>query len=168
MNARMLWIATTVFLVLAVTAQGAVRPSASADVERGRYLVAYGACNSCHTEGWQEKDGAVPVARWLTGNRIGFRGPWGTVYPANVRLRFSQMTEEQWLFAIRTRGGHPPMQWTNLRVLNTADQRAIYRFVRSLGPAGTAEPRDVPPGQSPTTPFYDVVPQTAASPGAEK
>jgi mono/diheme cytochrome c family protein len=131
----------------------------SAEIARGRYLVIYGSCNDCHTPGWIENDGAVPVARWMTGNTIGFRGPWGTVYPANVRLRFAQVTEAQWLFMVKTRGGHPPMKWTDLRALTLADQRAIYRFIRSLGPAGVLAPHDVPAGQTPGTPFYDVYPQ---------
>jgi hypothetical protein len=45
-------------------------------------------------------------------------------------------------------------------VLTLNDQRAIYRFVRSLGAAGAAVPNDVPPGQTPNTPFYDVAPQS--------
>jgi mono/diheme cytochrome c family protein len=168
MKAQVFWGGVALAVGLSVAAQAAVRPVAPADISRGRYLVAYGDCNSCHTQGWLETDGAVPVARWLTGNAIGFRGPWGTVYPTNVRLRFQQITEEQWLFMIRTRGGHPPMKWTNLRVLTTDDQRAIYRFVRSLGAAGGPEPNDVPPGLMPQTPFYDVAPQTAPSPRPQR
>lgn len=163
MKAGIYWSGAALFLSLAVIAQAAARPASPADIARGRYLVAYGDCNSCHTQGWIESDGAVPVARWLTGSSIGFRGPWGTVYPANIRLRFQQVSEEQWLFMIRTRGGHPPMKWTDLRVLTAEDQRAIYRFVRSLGPAGRPEPNDVSPGMMPKTPYYEVIPQTAAS-----
>ncbi|MGA2393494.1 MAG: cytochrome C [Candidatus Lustribacter sp.] len=141
-------------------ARAATQPAPSAaDIARGKYLVAFGACNSCHTPGWAENDGNIPVSQWLTGNTIGFRGPWGTVYPANLRMRFQQISESQWLFMIHTRGGHPPMQWTNLRVLTVADQRAIYRFVRSLGPAGVAEPSDLRPGVDPKAQFYDVTPQ---------
>jgi hypothetical protein len=57
------------------------------------------------------------------------------------------------------------MQWTDLRSLSLADQRAIYRFVRSLGPAGRPEPDDVRPEGEPKTPFYDVIPQTPPKPG---
>lgn len=134
------------------------RAATSAELARGRYLVVYGSCNDCHTPGWIDSDGLTPVSRWLTGNAVGFRGPWGTVYPANVRLRFAQISEDEWLFMIRTRGGHPPMKWTDLRALTVADRRAIYRFVRSLGPAGSPAPISVPPGRDPTTPYYDVVP----------
>jgi mono/diheme cytochrome c family protein len=155
-----LLVATVAFLCVTVAAQGATQKTTAADLARGKYLVAYGDCNSCHTPGWLETDGAVPVARWLTGSSIGFRGPWGTVYPANVRERFQEISEDQWLFMVRTRGGHPPMKWTNLRTLSIADQRAIYRFVRSLGPAGKPAPIDVHPGIDPKTPFFDAVPRT--------
>jgi mono/diheme cytochrome c family protein len=142
--------------MLAVAPAGSATPS---ELARGRILVVYGSCNDCHTPGWLESDGKTPVSRWMTGNTIGFLGPWGTVYPTNVRLRFQQISEEQWLFMIKTRGGHPPMKWTDLRALSLPDQRAIYRFIRSLGPAGQPAPATVPPGVQPTTPFYDVTPQ---------
>jgi mono/diheme cytochrome c family protein len=127
-------------------------------IDRGRYLVAFGACNDCHTPGWRDRDGNVPVAQWMTGNSVGFRGPWGTVYPANVRLEFQSITEAQWLDMVRTRGGHPPMTWTNLRSLSIPDQRAIYAFIRSLGPAGAPAPYGVPAGKEPATPYIEVVP----------
>jgi hypothetical protein len=132
--------------------------SAQADIDRGRYLVAFGACNDCHTPGWRESDGRVPVSSWMIGNTVGFRGPWGTVYPANVRLEFSQISEATWLNMVRTRGGHPPMTWTNLRSLSLGDQRAIYRFIRSLGPAGNPSPDDVPESKEPKTPYINVIP----------
>jgi hypothetical protein len=31
----------------------------------------------------------------MTGSKIGYRGPWGTYYAANVRLEFQEMTEER-------------------------------------------------------------------------
>ena len=132
---------------------------ASGDVGRGRTLVAFGACNDCHTPGWRESDATIPVSRWMTGNEIGFRGPWGTVYPANVRLEFQMISEDQWLAMVRTRGGHPPMTWHNLRALDTEQLRSIYRFVRSLGPAGVEAPLMVSPAKEPTTPYYDVAPK---------
>lgn len=143
-------------------AQAAVKPSpAPADrmlIERGQYLVAFGACNECHTPGWRESDGTLPPAQWMVGNAIGFRGPWGTVYPANVRLEFQAISEQQWLAMVATRGGHPPMTWQNLRTLSVYDRRAIYRFVRSLGPAGSPAPISVPPAREPATPYFNVAP----------
>ncbi|HXP93490.1 MAG TPA: cytochrome C [Candidatus Binatia bacterium] len=150
--------ATAAFVALAVSF-APVRSATPAELARGKMLVVYGSCNDCHTPGWVDASGAVPVSGWLIGNSIGFLGPWGTVYPANVRLRFAQITEEQWLFMVRTRAGHPPMKWTDLRALSVDDQRAIYRFVRSLGAAGSPAPISVPPGKAPNTPFYNITPQ---------
>jgi len=128
-------------------------------IERGRYLVAFGSCNDCHTPGWRDSDGKTPVAQWMTGSKIGYRGPWGTSYAANVRLEFQSMSEEQWLFMVRTRGGPWPMVWHDLRELTTSDQRAIYRFIKSLGPRGTQVPGALPPSQEPSTPYMWVMPQ---------
>lgn len=139
----------------------AAQTASSTEIARGRYLVAYGACNECHTPGWHESDGRIPVSQWLTGATIGFRGPWGTVYPANLRLRFQDISEQQWLFMVHTRGGHPPMTWTDLRALRDDDLRAIYRFIRSLGPAGVLAPITVPPEHQITTPYFDVMPAQA-------
>jgi mono/diheme cytochrome c family protein len=131
-------------------------------LERGRFLVTYGGCNECHTPGWVESDGRLPASRWMTGSTVGFRGPWGTIYPANVRLWFRESSEADWLHAVETRGGHPPMKWTDLRALSIADRRAIYRFIRSLGPAGTPAPNDLQPGVEPNTPYLDVIPRLPA------
>ncbi|HEX5275507.1 MAG TPA: hypothetical protein VFW34_09560 [Candidatus Rubrimentiphilum sp.] len=127
-------------------------------VERGKYLVAFGSCNDCHTPGWRESDGTVPVSNWMTGSKLGYRGPWGTSYPANVRREFSHISESDWLFMVRTRAGHWPMVWHDLRYLKTGDQRAIYRFIRSLGPRGVAAPADLPPSREPKTKYIWVVP----------
>jgi mono/diheme cytochrome c family protein len=123
---------------------------------RGRELVVYGTCNDCHTAGWREADGNVPVSRWLTGSAVGFRGWWGTSYPTNVRLEFQSMSEDRWVEAVRTRAGRPPMVWQDLRQLPDADLRAIYQFVKSLGPAGVPAPTAVEPWREPSTPFVDM------------
>lgn len=135
-----------------------VYASPDSQTERGRYLVAFGACNDCHTPGWRESEGRLPVSKWMTGSSLGMRGPWGTSYPANVRLWFSQIREADWLFSIRTRAGHPPMHWHDLRFLNQSDQRAIFRFIRSLGPAGKPAPASLGPNQEPHTPYIWIVP----------
>jgi mono/diheme cytochrome c family protein len=127
-----------------------------AAIARGRFLVVYGTCNDCHTPGWRETDGTVPESRWLTGTSLGFRGWWGTSYPTNVRLDFATMTVDRWLLAVRTRGGHPPMDWEDLRALSVADQRAIYTYVRSLGAAGVPAPDALPPWRDPGPPFIDM------------
>ena len=157
---------TTALLVVTAGRPPSAAPTLSnaALIERGRMLVGFGSCNDCHTMGWRETDGQVPVSQWMTGNTVGFRGPWGTIYPVNVRLWFQETSEEDWLKAIATSAGHPPMKWTDLRTLDIDDRRAIYRFIHSLGPAGTPAPIDVPPGREPTTPYINIIPQNSGAP----
>ncbi|MGA8533062.1 MAG: cytochrome c [Candidatus Tumulicola sp.] len=156
--------AALLLAAIALGRGGDVAPAATSDpqIARGRYLVAFGSCNDCHTPGWRESGGTLPDAKWMTGARVGYRGPWGTVYPPNVRLLFSEMSEQAWIFSTQTRGGRPPMIWHDVRFLTVDDRRAIYAFVRSLGRAGDLAPDDVPPGREPKTPYYWVVPETPA------
>lgn len=143
---------------LAFGFSGATCLSAQSPPERGRVLLTSKSCNECHTPGWRESGGTVPVERWMTGTNVGYRGPWGTVYPTNVRLWFRQIDERHWLFEARTRGGRPPMPWDRIHTLSVDDQRAIYRFVRYLGPAGKPAPGELPPWKKPATPFVQVSP----------
>lgn len=155
---KTLWCATVIVLVGLTSLAAQSSPKVDPAIVRGRYLVAFGTCNDCHTPGWRESGGNVPVSRWMTGSTLGYRGPWGTSYPANVRLEFAQITEDEWLFMVHTRGGHWPMIWHDVRALTTSDQRAIYRFVKSLGPRGKPTPADLGPDTEPTTPYVWVVP----------
>lgn len=66
-------------------------------IERGKYLARIGGCNDCHTPGFAESAGNTPTRQWLTGSPVGFQGPWGTTYPANLRLYVQGMSESQWL-----------------------------------------------------------------------
>jgi mono/diheme cytochrome c family protein len=124
----------------------------SGDAKRGRYLVQIGGCNDCHTPGYPESAGKVDEKLWLTGSPLGWRGPWGTTYAANLRLVAQTMTEAQWMKRARSEL-RPPMPWFNLRDMSDADVRAIYRYLRHLGPAGTAMPDYVPPDKEPKPPF---------------
>jgi hypothetical protein len=70
-------------------------------VERRRYLVTIMGCNDCHTAGYVQLEGNVPEEQWLTGDRLGFCGLWGTTYPPNLRLYMQGLTEEQWVARAR-------------------------------------------------------------------
>lgn len=122
-------------------------------IERGRYVVSVAGCNDCHTPGFAVRNGQVEEAQWLTGDALGWRGPWGTTYASNLRLFMQGIDEQQWLRLARTLETRPPMPWFNLRRMSEADLRAIYRYVRHLGPAGTSAPAYVPPGQTPPQPY---------------
>jgi len=136
--------------------------SSDPSIARGRYLVQIGGCNDCHTPGYAETAGELPTDEWLTGQDIGFRGPWGTSYPSNLRLTINWLTEEEWLtFARAPR--LPPMPWFNLRDMSDQDLRAVYRFIRDLGPKGERMPAPAPPGQSVATPFFEFEPRVEQS-----
>jgi mono/diheme cytochrome c family protein len=115
-------------------------------IDRGRYLMKIAGCNDCHTPGYAPTGGNVPEAQWLTGDALGWSGPWGTTYPANLRLVVAGMSEEEWLQRARTAQYRPPMPWFALRDMSDGDLRAAYRYIRSLGPAGSPVPAYVPPG----------------------
>ena len=110
-------------------------------------------CNDCHTPGYAEAAGKVPEKDWLVGDRLGWRGPWGTTYASNLRMLINGMSEAQWLDYARTLKSRPPMPSFTLNEMRKADLRAIYHFIRSLGPAGVPAPAYVPPEQEPAAPF---------------
>ena len=150
--------AATAFLCLIAGALPAAADQGT--VERGRYLVQTSGCNDCHTPGYMQVDGRLPSGQWLTGSAVGFQGPWGTTYPTNLRLALQDMSEAQWLQRARQPMA-PPMPWFNLREFSDRDLVAIYRFVRSLGPAGEPAPQAVAPGIPVATPFIEFVPKQA-------
>ncbi len=143
---------TTASTQAAETKSAAAKPDAK-QVERGRYVAIMGGCNDCHTEGFGMRNGEVPEKDWLKGDgTVGWRGPWGTTYPTNLRLSLAKMTEAQWVHYARNLKARPPMPWFNLNKWSEADLRAFYRYVRLLGPAGQPVPAAVPPAQQAKTP----------------
>lgn len=130
--------------------QGGGGPMGS--IERGRYLAKIAGCNDCHTPGYAQNGGKVPEVQWLVGDKVGFRGPWGTTYPANLRMLMQTMSQAEWMKYARTKEMRPPMPWFALRDMTNQDLASIYRFVRHLGPGGEAAPDFVPPGKEPQGP----------------
>lgn len=148
------------------------RPSATpaldhqALVARGEYLVRIAGCNDCHTPGYAAAGGEVPEESWLTGSSEGFLGPWGTTYPTNLRLRVASMEEEAWMAYSATLRARPLMPDFAVRAMTEDDRRALYRFIRSLGPAGDPAPLALPPGQVPSAPYLALVLPEAVVPEA--
>ena len=132
--------------------------AAPSSVDRGRYLVSISGCNDCHTAGYSENGGKTPQSDWLTGLPVGFRGPWGVSYPANLRLTVQSMTETEWLPFARVER-LPPMPWFALRDMSDDDLRSVYRFIRTLGPKGERMPVAVGPNADVATPFIQFTPQ---------
>ncbi len=142
------------------TASSQDRPHivAESPVEAGRYLATVSGCNDCHTAGYLEKQGDVPEEDWLTGNPIGWRGPWGTTYASNLRLFADTISADRWVEVLHTRTALPPMPWFNVNKLSEQDARAIYAYLKDLGPKGKAMPKNVPPDQEPNTPYIVMAP----------
>ncbi len=149
-----------VLVALVAAAAGAPQQSAEkvpAEVARGKYLVQIAGCNDCHTPGYITSEGKVSEALWLTGDQLGWRGPWGTTYASNLRLLVKDLTAEQ--FMARARSALlPPMPWFNLRAMSDEDVKAIYAYLKHLGPAGQPAPKYVPPNQTHPGPFVQFPP----------
>ena len=122
-------------------------------LDRGRYLAKIAGCNDCHTPAYMEKGGKIPEKDWLVGDSFGWRGPWGTTYAVNLRMYMQTLTEEEWLKKASTLEARPPMPWYALRDMSKHDLRALYQFIRYLGPAGAPAPAWVPPEKEPKPPY---------------
>lgn len=135
------------------------RVQSTSQIETGRYLIAIGGCNDCHTVGYNESGGREPAEdERLTGSSMGYSGPWGTSYPANLRLSFQNMTEDEFLTLAHEGKGRPPMPWMSLMHMSDSDLKAIYAYVRDLGPLGQPAPAAVSPGMEPSTPHIPFIP----------
>ena len=143
------------FMPATVFAQGEV------SVERGLQVSITGGCHDCHTEGYRETEGKIDPAKAMMGSSVGFRGPWGTTYPQNLRLTARQFTEEVFLQYIKHGlKMRPPMPWYNLRALDDSDVRSLYRYLISLGSPGKDAPTYVFPYDEPKTPYVVFAPPT--------
>lgn len=143
-----------VLSLLLAAAPAFAQPKAEPDprIGRGRYIVEIAGCNDCHTAGYAMSGGKVPQAQWLLGDTLGWQGPWGTTYAPNLRRYMQGMTEGQWVKKAKSLETRPPMPWFNVRAMSNADLRAVYRYIRHLGPAGDDAPAYVPPGGKVSTP----------------
>ena len=124
-----------IFLGILVLLQSNVYAANDA-VSHGEYIIRITGCNDCHTPGYAQKGGNMPISQWLTGNSIGYKGDWGVSYPANLRLLIQNLTEDQWVIFSKHLEARPPMPWFTIQMISESDLRATYQFIRSLGPAG--------------------------------
>ena len=136
---------------------------AAASMEQaGEYLTIVGSCNDCHTQGWAETEGRIPPADRFAGFSVGFRGSWGTSYGKNLRTIVQRQSEDHWVEVLKTSDGgdgKPPMPWWNTKQMSDRDLRAMYRYIKSLGPKANGVPRSLPPGKEPTGQYIWVTPQ---------
>ena len=84
-------------------------------------------------------------------------------YAANLRLTVQNITEDQWVEMLKTRKGMPPMPWAEVNMINERDSRAIYAYIKSVGPKRERVPVAIGPGQKPATPYLNLFPQNLPS-----
>ena len=138
----------------AVNGQARQTAAPNATVERGRYIVEIGGCNDCHTAGYANAGGKAAETDRLKGDTLGYRGPWGTTYPTNLRLSLAKMTEDQWVTYGKKLMTRPPMPYFNIQAMTEADLRAVYQYIKQLpGGAGTPAPAFLDAKQTPKQPF---------------
>jgi mono/diheme cytochrome c family protein len=155
-----------------ITQQASDKVSAvhTTPVERGRYLIKTSGCNDCHTPRFMELGEKVPETEWLTGAALGWRGPWGTSYPSNLRRHIAAFKDaDLWISMVRSRNGLPPMPWPSLHAMTDDDLKAVHAYISNLEVKGDVMPVPVPPDKEPTTPYLKlepVMPGTTARAGS--
>jgi mono/diheme cytochrome c family protein len=154
-----LWLCAVLSACGDLRRDGGAQPhvAAASDVAAGRYLMIVANCNDCHTDGYVAAKGPPPEADWGTGVKHAFLGPWGATYPANLRLSVQSISEDDWVKTMRTRKDLPPMPWVNVNQMSEHDSRAIYRYLRSLGPKGERAKSPLPPGVTPPEPYESMM-----------
>ena len=156
-----------------VAATAEAKPAGMTDAQliaQGEYLARIAGCNDCHTPGYAESGGKVPKDVWLVGSPLGWNGPWGTTYPANLRLKAADMDDAKWLEYTANLHTRPPMPDFAVRDMKEEDRLALFRFIKSLGPGGQSAPAYLPPGQQPPLPVVEFKlppPPAGASTGAK-
>jgi len=129
--------------------------------EYGKHVSIIGGCHDCHTANYNETEGQIDPNTALKGTAIGWQGPWGTTYPANLRITArEQGSEDAFVEFLNTFKTRPPMPWYNVHEMTETDKRALYRYIVSLGDPGDPEPEYVPPDEEPKTPYYPLIPPT--------
>ncbi len=152
--AALLCAASLVALIGAGRVASAEAPKPDERIAQGKYLVSIMGCNDCHTPGTFY--GASDATRFLSGSELGWVGPWGVVYAANLtpdaETGLGKWTSAQIAQAIRT-GNRPDgrqlvaaMPWLNYSVLTDADAMAIATYLKTLTPVKHVVPKPVAPG----------------------
>jgi mono/diheme cytochrome c family protein len=159
--------------LLAAAALGALFSTAAVadpQTERGKYLVALGGCNDCHTPGYFL--GKPDFARALGGSEVGFELPGlGVFHGPNLtpdkETGLGNWTAEQIVTAITTgarpdgRELAPIMPWKSFAVLSKEDASAIAAYLKSLPPVKNKVPGPFGPSETPTSFVMKIVPPAA-------
>lgn len=142
-----------------VMAASVAAGAAEVSVERGAQVAITAGCHDCHTLGYLESGGKLDPAAALKGTPLGWQGPWGTTYAANLRLVAKDKgSEDGFVQYAKTFQARPPMPFFNVHAMDESDIRSLYQYIVSLGEPGEGVPEYVPPGQEPKTPYIVIAP----------
>lgn len=143
--------------------------ASAAKAKRGEYLVTILGCNDCHTPGTFY--GSPDFTRRLSGSELGWRGPWGVSYAANLTpdldTGLGYWSEQQIVDALRTginadgRTLTAAMPWMNFSIMTDDDAFAIAAYLKSIPAVSHAVPKPVPPGQKVDGPIVEFPPPPA-------
>jgi mono/diheme cytochrome c family protein len=145
---------------------GAPSGVAAEKVKRGEYLTTVIGCNDCHTPGTLY--GAPDFTRTLSGSELGWRGPWGVTFAANItpdpETGIGKWSEAEIVNCIRTgqrpdgRVLLPPMPYQDFAHLSDADAYAIAAFLKSIPAVKHMNLGPVAPGHAVTGSIIDFPP----------
>src|SRR5262249_30243745 len=109
-------------------------------LQRGQYIAVITGCNDCHTPGTFY--GAPDMNRALSGSELGWKGPWGVSYAANLTpdsaTGMGTWTNVEIERALRSgvkKDGSPilpPMPWPDFARMNPEDMAALITYLRSI------------------------------------
>ena len=164
-----LWYAIAVAVVMSLTTStGAQQPpaGASADAERGRYLVTITGCHDCHspkikgmtpdlTRALSGRPSTTPIPSKADGevhaslDLTAWTGPWGQSVASNLTPDpatgiGTRYTEASFIAAMRTGKKpnglqmQPPMPAEVYQNMTDADLRAIWAYLRTVKPIRNA------------------------------
>lgn len=142
--------------------------TASADVDRGEYMVNLLACGRCHTEGYLRGNEAQAPA--LAGSRVGIAYtpdradvPPGLAFAGNLtsdqETGLGSWTEDEIIRAMTSgvgKYGHrrlPVMPWPNYTALTQDDLSAIARYLKRLPAVSRQIPESTSEGQPSDQPY---------------
>ena len=135
-----LWMCS-VFAACAVAVSGSAALAGEVSVARGAQVAITSGCHDCHTAGYAETGGKIDPAAALKGTGLGWQGPWGTTYPANLRLVAKDKgSEDAFMKYAKTFQARPPMPFMNVHAMDESDIRSLYQYIVSLGEPGVPVP----------------------------
>ena len=149
-----------ILLAAGLLSHSALGAETEASVELGERIARIGGCHDCHSPGYAETGGELDPATALTGSPVGYKGPWGITYAANLRLEAAEHSEDEWVEYLSRLETRPPMPWFNVHYFTETEMRSLHQYIVSLGAVGEPAPAYVPPDAPATTPFVVMAPPT--------